>query len=88
MGDWGTVEMDRCKLGRAVGVDQHLVPGEAGALFDQRLLYDRNTRMLERMQPQLKAGNSFVAVGALHLYGDKGLLAQLAREGYKVTRVY
>jgi uncharacterized protein YbaP (TraB family) len=58
------------------------------ALFDQRLLYDRNTRMLERMQPQLKAGNSFVAVGALHLYGDKGLLAQLAREGYKVTRVY
>jgi uncharacterized protein YbaP (TraB family) len=58
------------------------------AVFDQRLLFDRNTRMVERMQPQLKSGAAFVAVGALHLYGDKGLLSLLAREGYRVTRVY
>lgn len=57
-------------------------------VFDQRLLYDRNTRMAERMQPQLKAGAAFVAVGALHLYGDKGLLSLLARDGYRVSRVY
>lgn len=57
-------------------------------VFDQRLLYDRNTRMLERMQPQLKAGAAFVAVGALHLYGEKGLLSLLARDGYRVSRVY
>jgi uncharacterized protein YbaP (TraB family) len=57
-------------------------------VFDQRLLYDRNTRMVERMQPQLKAGAAFVAVGALHLYGDKGLLNLLARDGYRVSRVY
>ena len=57
-------------------------------VFDQRLLYDRNTRMVERMQPQLKAGAAFIAVGALHLYGDRGLLSLLARDGYRVTRVY
>lgn len=57
-------------------------------VFDQRLLYDRNTRMVERMQPQLKAGAAFIAVGALHLYGEKGLLSQLARDGYRVSRVY
>lgn len=58
------------------------------AVFDQRLLYDRNARMLERMRPQLGAGEAFIAVGALHLYGDQGLLSLLARAGYQVTRVY
>ena len=57
-------------------------------VFDQRLLYDRNTRMVERMQLQLKSGGAFVAVGALHLYGEKGLLSLLARDGYRVSRVY
>jgi uncharacterized protein YbaP (TraB family) len=57
-------------------------------LFDQRLLYDRNVRMAERMQPLLKTGSAFIAVGALHLYGERGLLALLARDGYRVTRVY
>jgi hypothetical protein len=58
------------------------------AVFDQHLLYNRNTRMVQRMQPQLGAGNAFVAVGALHLYGEKGLLSLLARDGYRVSRVY
>jgi len=57
-------------------------------VFDQRLLYDRNARMAERMQPQLKAGAAFIAVGALHLYGERGVLSLLARNGYRVTRVY
>ena len=58
------------------------------AVVDRRLLFDRNLRMAERMQPQLKSGRAFVAVGALHLYGDEGLLDLLAREGYRVSRVY
>ncbi len=57
-------------------------------VFDQRLLYDRNTRMLQRMRPQLAAGGAFVAVGALHLHGERGLLNLLARDGYRLTRVY
>ena len=57
-------------------------------VFAQRLLFDRNVRMFERMQPQLRAGNAFVAVGALHLYGEKGILSLLQRDGYRVSRVY
>lgn len=57
-------------------------------LFAQRLLYDRNRRMVEHMQPQLRQGNAFIAVGALHLYGDKGILSLLEREGWRVIRVY
>lgn len=57
-------------------------------IFVQRLLNDRNIRMVEHMQPQLKQGNAFIAVGALHLYGGKGILSLLEREGWRVTRVY
>lgn len=57
-------------------------------VFDQRLLYDRNARMAQRMQPQLRSGSAFIAVGALHLYGDRGVLSLLARDGYRITRVY
>jgi len=57
-------------------------------VFARRVLYDRNTHMFERMQQDLKEGNAFIAVGALHLYGEKGLLALLARDGWRVTPVY
>ena len=54
----------------------------------RRLLNERNVRMAERLQPRLKEGNAFVAVGALHLYGVNGVLAELERRGWRVTRVY
>lgn len=58
-----------------------------GALM-QRLLYDRNVRMAQRADALFASGNVFVAVGALHLYGDRGVLAELARRGLRVSRVY
>ena len=56
--------------------------------FMQRLLDERNVRMAERADALLKKAPVFVAVGALHLYGERGVLALLASRGYKVTRVY
>lgn len=56
--------------------------------LEQRLIIDRNRTMVERMQPHLQAGNAFVAVGALHLPGDQGLLGLLDRRGYTVKPVY
>lgn len=56
--------------------------------FNQTLLVDRNKRMAERMQVRLLEGNAFIAVGALHLPGDTGLLQDLVKRGYRVTAVY
>jgi uncharacterized protein YbaP (TraB family) len=56
--------------------------------FQQRLIVQRNHLMVERMQPYLKQGKTFVAVGALHLPGDKGLLNLLEQQGYTVRAVY
>jgi len=56
--------------------------------FMQRMLYDRNTRMIDRMEKYLQQGSAFVAVGALHMPGEKGLLNLLNEKGYKITQVY
>lgn len=55
--------------------------------FTTRLVVERNHRMAERIEPQLSEGNALIAVGALHLPGEEGLLALLAEEGYTVTPV-
>ncbi len=49
------------------------------------LIDQRNIRMLNRMLPRLKKGRSFIAVGALHLPGKKGLLNLLRKQGFVVT---
>ncbi len=51
------------------------------------LIEKRNIKMVNRMQFHLKAGNSLIAVGALHLTGPKGLINLLRYKGYKVTPV-
>ena len=56
--------------------------------YIQGILYKRNERMLERIIPYIKEGSAFIAVGALHLAGAKGLLQKLRERNYKITRVY
>lgn len=53
-----------------------------------RLLDSRNARMVQRMEPRLREGNAFIAIGALHLPGEKGVLRLLEGRGYRVTVVY
>jgi len=56
--------------------------------FYKRMVDDRNLRMVQRMQKRLREGNAFIAVGALHLPGEKGLLKLLEVRGYLVSAVY
>ena len=54
--------------------------------FDEYLLDRRNARMLTRLSALLGERTVFVAVGALHLGGESGLIAGLRRLGYRVER--
>jgi len=56
--------------------------------FMHQLLDVRNIRMVRRMRPALEQGNAFIAIGALHLPTDKGVLHLLQQQGYRVTPVY
>jgi uncharacterized protein len=70
----------------------------AGALFDRELiarapgfyqavLFERNAHWLPVVESAVAQGDVFVAVGAAHLLGERGLLAELRQRGYAVTRV-
>lgn len=56
--------------------------------FVERVILNRNRTMVDRMAKRLKSGNAVIAVGALHLHGEEGIPALLARQGYKVSRAY
>jgi uncharacterized protein YbaP (TraB family) len=58
------------------------------AVMTKRVVHDRSVVMAFRMQRQLRRGEAFVALGALHLYGEKGVLALLEADGYHARRVY
>jgi uncharacterized protein YbaP (TraB family) len=61
--------------------------GVAIAGFEQSVVVDRNRTMAERMKPMLDAGGAFVAIGALHLPGEEGVVALLESSGYSATPV-
>lgn len=56
------------------------------AAFEEAMIVARNEIMVERATEFLEAGRAFIAVGAMHLPGEKGLIALLRDAGYSVTR--
>ena len=52
------------------------------------LLNDRNAKWIERIENRIKTQSVFFAVGAGHLWGDKGIITLLRLKGYKVEALY
>ncbi len=55
--------------------------------FETDLIRKRNRTMLRRAAALLARGDAFIAVGALHLPGDDGLVELIRKAGYTVTAV-
>lgn len=55
--------------------------------FQREIVDRRNVGMTEAMAPLVDKGGAFVAVGALHLPGEKGIVELLRAKGYIVTAV-
>ena len=56
-------------------------------LYERELVDARKERMVAAMMNHLAGGRVFVAVGALHLSGETGILRLLERAGWRVRRV-
>ncbi|MCW8944102.1 MAG: TraB/GumN family protein [Sedimenticola sp.] len=56
--------------------------------FQTLVVDDRNLRMVDRLLLPLNQGGLFIAVGALHLPGERGMLRLLEQQGYRVVRIY
>lgn len=59
---------------------------EGYAAFEEKMITTRNVTMAANAEPYLSKGKAFIAVGALHLPGDEGVIEKLRRAGYTVTR--
>ena len=53
----------------------------------ERLLFRRNQIIAARIVPWLHRGDFFIAIGALHLPGTRGLLHKLASSGFELRAV-
>ncbi len=55
--------------------------------FVQSFLYERNERMADRAAVHLKEQPTFIAVGAAHLPGERGMIELLRDKGFKVFSI-
>jgi uncharacterized protein YbaP (TraB family) len=55
------------------------------AEFEEAMINNRNVTMADNAEPIMAKGTSFIAVGALHLPGEKGLVEMLRQRGYTLT---
>lgn len=53
----------------------------------KHVVKDRNIVMEHYMRKPMREKKTFIAIGALHLYGDQGVLALMEQDGYEVTRI-
>ncbi|MDB5281584.1 MAG: hypothetical protein JWO06_659, partial [Bacteroidota bacterium] len=55
--------------------------------FYKAIVTDRNARMAERITRIASEQPTFIAIGALHLPGEKGVIALLRKKGFIVEAV-
>lgn len=80
------------KLYKAGAIDEMVLlakkPGDLTQLSAteySKLVDERNADWLNKLPAQMQASSCFIAVGALHLGGEKGLVKLLQKAGYKVV---
>ncbi len=61
--------------------------GEAMEGFEGPIIAERNIRMHRRALDEMEKGGVFMAVGALHLPGETGLVGLFRDSGFTVTRI-
>lgn len=78
------------ETGMTIPALQAITPADADdnksayAAFESAVISDRNHRMAERAAPLLAEGGVFMAVGALHLPGENGVVELLRKQGFAV----
>ena len=59
--------------------------GSGYADFERAMITARNATMAKEAEAFIDRGGAFIAVGALHLPGEKGVIEELRRSGYAVS---
>jgi hypothetical protein len=65
-----------------VNMEKHI-----GADGMETLMYRRNRAWVPLLEPHLRRGGAFIAVGVAHLVGDRSVIALLRARGYSIARI-
>ena len=76
------------QLRQQAGCQLSRLPEAVQQAFRTQGITLRNIEMARRAQPLLDKGGALIAVGALHLPGEKGLVARLREQGDRVEAIY
>lgn len=82
------LESDLQQLERQARDQLSQLPPSVQQAFRVQGITLRNIEMAHRAQPLLDRGAALIAVGALHLPGEKGLVALLREQGNRVEAIY
>jgi uncharacterized protein YbaP (TraB family) len=82
------LQRDLGELSRLVKKYLRVADSAVEKRFKAAVLDARHARMTDRMLPFLEKGGHFIAIGALHLTGEDGILARLEALGFGVRPVY
>jgi uncharacterized protein len=74
-------------LSRVTEILSGEAPGAESKRFTRSLLDDRNIVMRDQSKLLLEKGGAFIAVGALHVSGEAGLVSLYRQMGYRVSVV-
>lgn len=80
--DMGAAWPFHLALAEQAGISQ-----QSFTAFQKGIVNDRNEHMRDTSLPLIAKGRAFIAVGALHLVGEKGLVALLREKGYTLTPI-
>ncbi|NTJ43275.1 polysaccharide biosynthesis protein GumN [Agrobacterium larrymoorei] len=72
---------------KSISPEQNAEARDGYAAFEKRIITDRNHVMADRATPHLETGSVFMAVGALHLPGEEGVIELLRQKGFTLTAV-
>ncbi|HZP91865.1 MAG TPA: TraB/GumN family protein [Burkholderiales bacterium] len=79
---------DAVRLGKALSTEERELPSALAKEFHEKFLTRRNAAMADRIERLLRDGKRcFAAVGAGHLIGDDGVVALLAKKGYRIRQI-
>jgi uncharacterized protein len=78
------------EIGKIMPLVKNIAPAGVSASgssgeFEEAMIFSRNITMAKRAKEFLIKGNAFIAVGAMHLPSEKGLVELLRKDGYSLT---
>ena len=81
--------MNNCYMNQDLNcLDSLMNTSGFNAIESNLLLKDRNIRWIPRIEEIIKKQSCFIAVGALHLAGENGLIFLLRKQGYTLNPVH